>query len=49
VRSAISGSKSALRYDIHRAEAVLGDKVKARATAQEALPHLEENLDPASA
>lgn len=31
-----------------RAEAALGDKVKARATAHEALPHLEENLDPAS-
>jgi len=31
-----------------RAEAGLGDKAKAAATAQEALPHLEKNMDPAS-
>jgi serine/threonine-protein kinase len=31
-----------------RAEAGLGQKVKASATAQEALPHLEKNMDPAS-
>ena len=31
-----------------RAEAALGDKAKAKATAQEALPHLEQNMDPAS-
>jgi len=31
-----------------RAEAALGDKAKAKATAREALPHLEQNMDPAS-
>jgi serine/threonine protein kinase/tetratricopeptide (TPR) repeat protein len=31
-----------------RAEAALGDKAKATATAQEALPHLEQNFDPTS-
>ena len=31
-----------------RAEAALGDKVQANATAQEALPHLQQNLDPRS-
>jgi tetratricopeptide (TPR) repeat protein len=32
-----------------RAEAGLGQKAKASATAQEALPHLEKNMDPTSA
>ncbi len=32
-----------------RAEAALGDTAKARATAQEAVPHLEKNMDPKSA
>ena len=32
-----------------RAEAALGDTTKAKATAQEALPHLEKNMDPKSA
>jgi tetratricopeptide (TPR) repeat protein len=32
-----------------RAEAALGDKVKAKATAQEALPHLRTHMDPGSA
>ena len=31
-----------------RAEAGLGDRLKAKMTAQEALPHLEKNMDPAS-
>jgi tetratricopeptide (TPR) repeat protein len=31
-----------------RAEAASGDRAKARTTAQEALPHLEKNMDPAS-
>jgi serine/threonine-protein kinase len=31
-----------------RAEAAAGDRVKARTTAQEALPHLLQNMDPAS-
>jgi hypothetical protein len=31
-----------------RAQAGSGDKAKARTTAQEALPHLEKNMDPAS-
>jgi eukaryotic-like serine/threonine-protein kinase len=32
-----------------RAEAALGDATKAKATAQAAVPHLEKNMDPASA
>jgi tetratricopeptide (TPR) repeat protein len=32
-----------------RAEAALGDKTKGRVTAQEAVPHLEKNMDPQSA
>jgi eukaryotic-like serine/threonine-protein kinase len=31
-----------------RAEAALGDKTKAKSTAQQALPHLEQNMDPSS-
>lgn len=31
-----------------RAEAGLGQKAKASATAREALPHLEKNMDPTS-
>jgi hypothetical protein len=32
-----------------RAEAALGEAAKAKATAQEAVPHLEKNMDPMSA
>jgi hypothetical protein len=32
-----------------RAEAASGDRPEANATAREALPHLEKNMDPASA